>query len=61
VTEDVFVFPRLVSDPVEDVESGAGHRYRDGLFGFGLGDPDNAGVEVALIPTKTENISFSVA
>jgi len=56
VTEDVFIFAGLVSNSVEDVQRRIGHWDSDGLLGLGFGDPDNAGVEVALIPTETEDI-----
>ena len=58
VTEDVFILPGFVSNSVEDVQSRIGHWDSDGLLGLGFADPDNASVEVALIPTETEDISF---
>ena len=58
VTEDVFIPPCLVSNSVKDVQRRIGHWDSDGPLGLGLGDPYNAGVEVALIPTETENILF---
>ena len=58
VTEDVFILPGFVSNSAEDVQSRIGHWDSDGLLGLGFGDPDNASVEVALIPTETEDVSF---
>jgi hypothetical protein len=56
VAEDVFILSGFVSNSVKNVQGRIGHRDSDGPLGFGFRDPDYTAVEVALIPTETENI-----